>query len=237
MNYNYLLIIAFAILLIAIGTWLYFRNVVCSKYSGPLPKEIILIRHGEKPKTGGNLNSTGYSHANCWAEFFTSNIPSTINQPQVLYAMKQDDKQDSSNRPYETIFPLSQKLNLSINNNYLRDNEVDLITDILSVKNMNKSVLVCWEHNAIPDIFNELVKQLYTKKSCKANVKSWNIDPVNKKSDGDDFSSVWKVTFDQDIINLETYPGCAINSDGSCDFNPKKNVNNINNYSCKNSFN
>jgi hypothetical protein len=237
MNYSYLLIVAFVILLIIICIWLYFRNIVCSKYSGPLPKEIILIRHGEKPKTGGNLNSTGYTHANCWADFFINNRPTSIDQPQVLYAMKQKDKKNSSNRPYETIYPLSQKLNLNINNNYFRDDEVLLIKDILSSKNINKTVLVCWEHDAIPNIFNELVKQVYNKNSCKAGVKSWGINPTNNKNEGGDFSTIWKVTFDNDIINLETYPGCDVKNDGTCDFNPKKNINSINTYSCKNSFN
>ena len=201
------------------------------------PSSIMFIRHGEKPKKGADLNATGEVHANCWKEFFINNRPSTINLPQSIYAMKNSEKgKNSSNRPYETILPLAQQLNITPNNNYIRDDYSGVISNILQ-NNSGKTVLVCWEHSAIVDLVNELINEVYGQNgNCGLNIKSWGDNPTKKGNEGDNFSSLWKITFENNKINFYVYPGCAVDSKNNCDFNPKTNVTKIDTYNCSNTF-
>jgi hypothetical protein len=195
-----------------------------------LPNEIIFIRHGEKKNKHdvGDLSKTGEIHAKCWVDFFTDdqNLPSTIGIPNALYAMKQGHKKTSSNRPYETILPLSQKLNLQINNNYLRDDSSGVITDILN-NNAGKNVLVCWEHEAIVDLVNEIIQQVYISndKDCNLKIKNWGGDIMSKKDDNNDYSTIWQIKFEESSIKVYVYPGCAVDDSKNCNFYITENKN------------
>ena len=223
------------IVVLVIGFLVYYFFLKKEKFSkDSLPSQIIFIRHGEKPEKGGDLNPTGYAHAACWADFFTNNRPSTINKPDLLYAMKDSQKgKHSSNRPVETITPLSKKLNKPINDNYLRDDLEGVISDIL--KNSGKTVLVCWEHDTIPLLVTEVIKEVYNGKDCNLNVQSWGYNPGARKNDGSDFSSIWVVNFNNNIFNMNIYPGCSVNDDNSCNFNLQGN-NQPKPFSCETPF-
>jgi hypothetical protein len=200
-----------ALLIFAI---LYFTCIrTKSNYSGP--KQIIFIRHAEKPSgsksdpDNGQLSDLGVAHSSCWVKFF-QNIPSqvNVNKPDIIYAMKQH-KPTSSNRPYNTILPLSKYLNIPINNSIERDDTKGIANAILS--NSDKTVLVCWEHKAIPDIANKLFN------GC---VKGWGADP-SKKTDDEDYNTMWIYDITESAkgkqkVNLSVYYGCGIDANNNC---------------------
>ena len=137
--------------------------------------------------------------------------------------MKKANKKDSSNRPYQTILPLATYANLSINNNYLRDDYIETVTDILN-NNAGKNVLVCWEHKVIVDLVNEIIKQVYDNK-CDFKVHSWGNKILKSKDNPDDFSTLWKITFEENKIHFHVYNGCSIDSHKNFDFHIKENKN------------
>src|ERR1700686_1116739 len=84
-----------------------------------LPSTILIIRHGEKPgdpatdnpADGPGLSTRGYERAAAPAPY----VIATFGTPAFLFATQASKH---SNRPVETITPLSQALKLQINSNY-----------------------------------------------------------------------------------------------------------------------
>jgi len=82
-------------------------------------KQIIIIRHGEKPgdpttdndADGIDLSTRGYERAGALAVY----IPATFGKPNFLFATQASKR---SNRPVETITPLAQALKLDIDSKY-----------------------------------------------------------------------------------------------------------------------
>src|SRR5690349_20849493 len=83
------------------------------------PKQVLIIRHGEKPGDPGvdspsdprDLSTKGYERAGALAPY----IPATFPKPDFLFATQASKH---SNRPVETITPLSAALGLTINSTY-----------------------------------------------------------------------------------------------------------------------
>lgn len=117
------------------------------------PAEVIMIRHGEKPASGNELNDQGWQRAYALAGFFTTNPEVlTFGTPAAIYAMAQKGATGSI-RPIQTVSPLAQKLGLPIQHPYLRGQTDQLAQEILSDSAYDgKMVLICWEHNAIPSM-------------------------------------------------------------------------------------
>ncbi|HEY0798933.1 MAG TPA: hypothetical protein VGD50_07270, partial [Candidatus Baltobacteraceae bacterium] len=61
---------------------------------------------------------------------------------------------DGSNRPIETITPLSQRLALPLNTNHTKGEESQLVED---AKAQNGVVLICWQHERIANIANAIL--------------------------------------------------------------------------------
>ena len=123
------------------------------------PAQVIMIRHGEKPDTGPDLNARGYERANALVGFFTTNPAMTeFGTPVAIYAMAVKENiaadgssQLSSKRPIETVTPLAQKLGLSIDTQFAKTDVNGAVEDIMSNPAYDgKMVLLCWEHNMIP---------------------------------------------------------------------------------------
>jgi hypothetical protein len=125
--------------------------------SSAAPAEVIMIRHGEKPASGNELNDQGWQRAYALVDFFTTNnAVLAFGTPAAIYAMGQKGSTGSI-RPIQTVTPLAQKLNLPILHPYLRDDTGQLAQEILGTSAYDgKMVLVCWEHNAIPSILSAL---------------------------------------------------------------------------------
>jgi len=136
----------------------------------PVATKIMLIRHAEKPTTkppvqGVNINGTpdneslivqGWQRAGALAVFFAPSVGplqnSQIATPNFVYASK-IEKGSASERPQETVTPLIQKLGTSVTVNFSfkkgKKNEHDVAKSAMAC---NGVVLICWEHQDIPNI-------------------------------------------------------------------------------------
>jgi broad specificity phosphatase PhoE len=95
--------------------------------------------------------------------------------PDFLFATQASSH---SNRPVETVTPLSAALNLSLDSKHADAEYGKVATDILTnSKYADKTVLVCWHHGNIPNLAGALGV------------------PNPPKWPGTAFDRVWQVTF------------------------------------------
>jgi hypothetical protein len=133
---------------------------------------IYLIRHAEKPfgatqgcdEQGNNdpasLIPKGWRRAGAWAVYFGPS--GGLASPQRIYASPdkkekegKDDKVGShSKRPVETVAELAARLNLKIDEGFLKGDEAGLAN---ALAELTGPTLVCWQHEAIPAIAKALV--------------------------------------------------------------------------------
>ena len=116
------------------------------------PKQILLFRHAEKPslKNDPGLSASGVQRA----QQLVTYIPSQFGKPDFIFATAQGK---SSNRPYLTVEPLANALNMKIHNK-IADNDFNkLATELLTQPTyFGKLVVVCWHHGNIPNLANSL---------------------------------------------------------------------------------
>jgi hypothetical protein len=138
---------AFSVLVL--GSW-------CGLAQGPAgaqpPATIYLIRHAEKPADKRpDLTQQGFLRAALFPNLFTG--PNALTKPDFLFATA---RSKNSNRPYETIMPLSAALDEPIMNGIENDNFADLAKLLLGGQYAGKVVLVAWHHGKIPDLTTAL---------------------------------------------------------------------------------
>ena len=118
-----------------------------------MPAQVILIRHGEKPEIGKELNERGWQRANALPGFFKGNPD--VNEfgfPVAIYAMAPKDDEGSV-RAIQTVTPLAQVLHQKILSNYKKKSIEALVEEIRTSHAYDgKMVLICWEHKVIPEI-------------------------------------------------------------------------------------
>jgi hypothetical protein len=126
---------------------------------------ILIIRHAEKPGEDWpgpgftedgqadteSLVIRGWQRAGAWTALFGAGLGgTTYPAPQAIYAAtpgKPDQlNQGPSRRPYETIFALAPRLNLTPNTSFAKGDEKHLVDALLKLSGV---ALVCWEHKAI----------------------------------------------------------------------------------------
>lgn len=115
-----------------------------------MPKNctIVLIRHGEKPKSGTGLALAGQERAQAYTVYLP-NQPFNGSLPNFSYLFASKESPDS-NRPVLTITPLSKTLNLPINSNYADMDFQALATELQSnAAYNNKNILICWHHGEV----------------------------------------------------------------------------------------
>ena len=122
--------------------------------------KIMLIRHAEKPNGDGGpgfmpngaenpraLTQTGWKRANALVGLFNpadGALPKPpLAKPGSLFASGSE-----SLRPKQTIAPVAAAVNLSIRT-FLKGQEPQLVA---AVKGAEDPVLICWQHEAIPEI-------------------------------------------------------------------------------------
>ena len=178
--------------------------------------KIMVIRHAEKPPASGaphgvtikgdqdpqSLIVQGWQRAGALASFFAPTNDQFQNAglatPEFLYASA-IVKKTSSERPQETITPLSAKISLDLNTNYADKDYAQMVEDAVNQKGI---VLICWQHEDIPAIANQILG---------------NDTTVPQKWPSDRFDMVW--VFDLDT-GTETYsfsqvPQCLLAGDSS----------------------
>lgn len=134
---------------------------------------IYLIRHAEKPgdpdpAAQGNdergnfdpksLTPRGWRRAGAWAVYFTSGL---VAAPDRSYASNPEKEKiapgvqegSHSKRPLETVSELAAKLGLTVNTDFLKGGEQSLADALTGLAGVT---LVCWQHEAIPEIADKL---------------------------------------------------------------------------------
>ena len=137
--------------------------------------KIVIIRHGEKPVDkvdgGDNLSCQGQSRA--------LQLPAVlikkIGKPDYTYvpALKLD-KNTAHSRMFQTVTPFAIKYDLTINSKYDESEPNDVAKSVLK---KSGTVLMVWEHSAIPDLATALGVD---------NPPKWK---------GADFDSMWILTY------------------------------------------
>jgi hypothetical protein len=121
------------------------------------PAQVLIIRHAEKPDDdSSHLSPEGQKRAAALPQLFlkTPERPNPFPKPDFIFATK---KSKNSNRPIETLTPLSRALNQDINSRFKDDEENQLAKELLtSPRYAGKIVLICWHHGKIPELATNL---------------------------------------------------------------------------------
>jgi hypothetical protein len=91
----------------------------------------------------------GWQRAGAWASLFGTELGgSDYPKPSVIYAADPEAEtgDEPSQRPYQTVIPLAERLGLEIVKKYPVGQELELVSEI---KSKSGVVLVAWEHKAI----------------------------------------------------------------------------------------
>ena len=131
----------------------------------------MVIRHAEKPPTdpppygitlegtreNDSLTARGWQRTGALASFFAPGNGAfqdpSIAKPQFLYASK-PVKRKGSRRPFETIFPLAEKLKIRINSNFLKFETESMLKDAFLCEGV---VLICWQREYILEITDQIL--------------------------------------------------------------------------------
>lgn len=120
---------------------------------------VILIRHCEKE--GPELDASeqhcsylGLERAHFLATLFGTRWPI----PSQLYALSPTRSGHLNMRELETLQPLAQKVNVSIQNKYTRLDSTKLATNVFSRMGdqCGQVTVISWEHSALPDLSKAL---------------------------------------------------------------------------------
>ncbi|MBV9997542.1 MAG: histidine phosphatase family protein [Verrucomicrobia bacterium] len=116
------------------------------------PRKILIMRHAEKPEAhrDPHLSPEGEERA---ARLVTY-IPETFGIPDFLFATQESP---DSNRPFETLKPLSDQVGIPIDQTFSDGQHKALAEELLSDPRYNGALaLVCWHHEKIPKLAAEL---------------------------------------------------------------------------------
>ena len=154
---------------------------------------VVIIRHGEKPADGDNLSCQGQNRA--------VQLPvvliKKIGKPDYTYVPSLGlDKNTAHSRMFQTVTPFAVKYDLTINSKY---DESEPNETAKSVLKKNGTVLMVWQHSAIPDLASAL---------GVSNPPKWK---------GADFDSMWIVTYASGKAVL-TVDQEGLNPSKSCGF-------------------
>lgn len=154
--------------------------------------KVILIRHGEKPKSGSNLTCEGLNRS--------LQLPGVLDKkfgkPDYLYvpSLALGDSTKHA-RMFETAIPLAVKYQLELTSRF---EEKDFSGIAANVKEKKGTVLMIWEHKAIKDIAAAL---------GVSNPPKW---------DDDDYDSIWIITFSDNKTPTLTFDKENIKPSNKC---------------------
>jgi hypothetical protein len=129
------------------------------------PHKILLIRHGEKPSPVGPpagikedgrpdehaLIVRGWQRAGALATYFVDPRDRAIETPTKVYSPPEHGKAGDHGRPYQTVCPVAEKINMKIDVGFTLDEEPKLVADVLRQSGV---VLIAWEHKRLHTIAN-----------------------------------------------------------------------------------
>ncbi len=154
---------------------------------------VVIIRHGEKPADGDNLSCQGQNRA----VQLPAVLAAKIGKPDYTYVPSLGfDKNTAHSRMFQTVTPFAVKYDLTINSKY---DESELNAAAKSVLKKSGTVLMVWEHSAIPDL-----------------AKALGVDNPPKWK-GADFDSMWILTYASGKAELALEQE-GLNPSADCDF-------------------
>jgi hypothetical protein len=165
-------------------------QAVAAAADAKTPSVVFLIRHAEKPTDDKdpNLAPRGVERAEALPELFVQMKgapPPRLPRPDFLFA---SDASKHSNRPMETILPLSQVLHEKIDHDYVDLETGPVAKRILSGKYAGKVVLVSWHHGELKQLAEAL---------GVTGVHKWSPDVFDK---------IWKITWVDGQAQLTELP-------------------------------
>ena len=144
-------------------TWTKAAIVLFSVFQGPMPThppvprpaQIILIRHADKPADPENphLSRAGVKRAERLVSFITTDPAMTrFGLPVAVFATR-TTKDGNGQRTQETVAPLARALRLPVQTPFPGKDYAALASLILAdPAYAGKTVLICWNHEAIPQL-------------------------------------------------------------------------------------
>lgn len=174
--------------------WLHFPAAVAR------PASVILLRHAEKPagESDVHLSERGQLRARALPGLFATNaVLLSYGRPAALFAPS-FTKKGHAVRPYETLRPLAEHLNLPIQMPYRTQDYADLARQILEDPTLNdKTVVICWVHDDLPDL-----------------AKAFGVKPKPPHWRETIYDRIWVITFRGDQANLVILPEHLLPGDG-----------------------
>ncbi len=180
--------------------------VVCAcdganKNSPDTHLKVVIIRHGEKPTETASDKAEGGDNLSCQGQNRALQLASVLYQkigkPAYIYvpALKMD-KNTVHSRMFQTVTPFAVKYDLTINSKY-DESELTKVAD--SVLKKSGTVLMVWQHSAIPDLASALGVD---------NPPKWK---------SADYDSMWMVTYTGGKAEL-TVEQEGLNPSVNCNF-------------------
>ena len=169
-----------------------------------LPREIIIIRHGEKTedKNFFGLSQKGLARSIYLLDYFTNpveiNGKHVYNKPDIIYCF---NKHDGLNRSKQLMQPLIDSgIVYNIESNNDKKGTEQMVDDLFNDKNKDLTLLVCWEHTIIPDLVQMIGKKISGNKNIYKKFKYWSTDPAKGKH-GESDNSLYSLTVVIDPLN------------------------------------
>ena len=147
----------------------------------PSPLTILIIRHAEKPgeiwlgpgltregkEDDKSLIIRGWERAGAWAALFGTPLGAeSYPKPSAIYAADPEASLDeTSQRPFQTVIPLSERLAITPITTYSVGQEAQLVSEILHSSGV---VLICFEHKAITEL-HQVLPASRRSKTCLIN--------------------------------------------------------------------
>lgn len=136
---------------------------------------VLIIRHAEKPDAGRGLSPRGEQRALAYASYFDPlHLDGETLLPSRLIATR-DGK--SSERPRLTLTPLSQRLQLPIEQDWA-NGQVDELVNSLRKENRAPVLLIAWHHGHLPkliDAFGGDAESIMGHKAWPGDTYDWLI--------------------------------------------------------------
>jgi hypothetical protein len=155
------------------------------------PARIILIRHAEKPDDPDDphLSPAGVKRAKRLVTYITTDPAMTkFGSPVAVFATA-TTKHDDGQRTQETVAPLARALKLTVQTPFLGKGYAALARQVLANPSYRgKTVLICWNHEAIPELALAL-----------------GVVPQPPKWKGSDFDQVYVISYAGGTVTLATY--------------------------------
>lgn len=199
------LLLLLCVVAVAVPTAVSRRSGLFAQSSGDLqakaPAMVLIIRHAEKPTDDrdSSLAPQGVKRAAALPYLFLPQAGSSaaprMPRPDVLFAT---EATKHSNRPVETITPLSQALHLRINHDYEDRETAKIASDVLSGKYAGKVVLICWHHGEIPHL-----------------AEAFGVEGAPKQWDDTVFDQIWKIQWVDGHAQMTTIPQELLKGDST----------------------